>query len=226
MSSPGGGEVTSSTEVERKYDVDNAHARPDPSTVTPIGETKVHNLVATYLDTADFTLLRNKITLRRRTGGDDAGWHLKRPGGQDARTELHAPLLDEDQVPTVDEIGSDTDLEPIAIPPRLREQIADLIEDDQLHVVATLTTQRRELALLGPTGGLAGTFCDDLVRADVRSPKTGERAHNTWREWEVELAGEGDQTLLDTVEEHLLSVGGRPAGRASKLGRALEPVLD
>ena len=28
------------------------------------------------------------ITLRRRTGGSDAGWHLKLPAGPDSRTEL------------------------------------------------------------------------------------------------------------------------------------------
>ena len=34
-------------------------------------------LVAVYYDTPDLRLLRAKITLRRRTGGSDAGWHLK-----------------------------------------------------------------------------------------------------------------------------------------------------
>ncbi len=32
------------------------------------------------------------MTLRRRSGVADAGWHLKLPGGRDTRTELHAPL--------------------------------------------------------------------------------------------------------------------------------------
>jgi hypothetical protein len=38
-----------------------------------------HQLEATYLDTAELHLARAGITLRRRTGGEDAGWHLKIP---------------------------------------------------------------------------------------------------------------------------------------------------
>jgi hypothetical protein len=34
---------------------------------------------ADYYDTDDLRLIRGGITLRRRRGGDDAGWHLKLP---------------------------------------------------------------------------------------------------------------------------------------------------
>ena len=47
---------------------------------------------ATYFDTEDLDLNRHKITLRRRVGGDDEGWHLKLPVRKDTRQELHAPL--------------------------------------------------------------------------------------------------------------------------------------
>ncbi|WP_242418751.1 CYTH domain-containing protein, partial [Frankia sp. CpI1-P] len=36
-------------------------------------------LDAVYYDSDDLRLARNQITLRRRTGGHDAGWHLKLP---------------------------------------------------------------------------------------------------------------------------------------------------
>jgi hypothetical protein len=48
-------------------------------------------LAATHYDTPQLDLLPAGITLRRRTGGDDAGWHLKLPVGSD-RLELQLPL--------------------------------------------------------------------------------------------------------------------------------------
>ena len=45
-----------------------------------------------YFDTADLRLARAGITLRRRKGGSDAGWHLKLPVAADSRDELRVPL--------------------------------------------------------------------------------------------------------------------------------------
>ncbi len=49
-------------------------------------------LDATYFDTPKQDLARNNITLRRRTSGPDAGWHLKLPARSDARIEIRARL--------------------------------------------------------------------------------------------------------------------------------------
>src|SRR4051794_15087015 len=49
-------------------------------------------LSATYYDTADLRLARARLTLRRRRGGSDAGWHLKLPAGPDSRDEVRVPL--------------------------------------------------------------------------------------------------------------------------------------
>ena len=49
-------------------------------------------LEAEYYDTDDLRLIRNGITLRRRRGGSDAGWHLKLPAGTDTRREIRLPL--------------------------------------------------------------------------------------------------------------------------------------
>src|ERR1700733_12433976 len=94
-------------EIEQKFDADQDLERPDFAAVTA-GVTAaapvVHRLSATYFDTADGRLQAAKITLRRRTGGSDAGWPLKLPaggpprgppppaGGVPPRREVHEPL--------------------------------------------------------------------------------------------------------------------------------------
>ena len=64
------------------------------------GAVAVQQLDAVYFDTPDHDLAAHQITLRRRTGGTDAGWHLKLPAGPDARTEVRAPLGDDVPMPT------------------------------------------------------------------------------------------------------------------------------
>src|SRR6188768_1945409 len=87
------------TETERKYDVPADFALPPldgAGGVRELGEAETHELDATYFDTDDLRLARNKRTLRRRTGGTDAGWHLKTPAGASSRTEHRLPLTDGD----------------------------------------------------------------------------------------------------------------------------------
>jgi len=90
-------------EIERKYDVTEATPLPDLHTlpgVRRVDQPVEHLLEAVYFDTDDLTLAANHITLRRRTGGDDAGWHLKLPQSSDTRRELHEPLgVDRNRVP-------------------------------------------------------------------------------------------------------------------------------
>src|SRR6476646_3697567 len=59
--------------------------------VDRVGPTAARALEATYFDTAGLDLLSAGITLRRRTGGDDEGWHLKLPSGS-GRVEVQHPL--------------------------------------------------------------------------------------------------------------------------------------
>src|SRR4051812_29694576 len=82
-------------EVERKFDVDPGFVFPDLSLVDGVAsadDPEERQLDAVYHDTEDLRLTRARVTLRRRTGGPDAGWHLKLPAQDDARRELHAPL--------------------------------------------------------------------------------------------------------------------------------------
>ena len=86
--------METATETERKYDVPaglraaDAGGRPTGRA----GDAETHDLDATYFDTEDLRLARHKRTLRRRTGGADAGWHLKTPGEGTSRTEHRLPL--------------------------------------------------------------------------------------------------------------------------------------
>ena len=97
--------TTRHQEIERKYDV-------EPSTIFPnlvneatgftVGQPVEHHLKAVYFDTSGLDLSRRGVTLRRRTGGDDAGWHLKVPGGRDSRIEMRRPLGNNSDQPPSD----------------------------------------------------------------------------------------------------------------------------
>src|SRR4249920_2761060 len=82
-------------ETERKYEAAADFTLPDLAGlagVAAITGPRTYRLRAVYFDTADLSLAAARITLRRRTGGTDAGWHLKLPVGVDSRREVHAPL--------------------------------------------------------------------------------------------------------------------------------------
>src|SRR4051794_9435112 len=85
--------MTSSIEIESKYDVPAHFVMPLLGPLTPSnGDVTEQDLIATYFDTADLRLLRHQVTLRRRIGGSDAGWHLKLPAWKGAREEIQRPL--------------------------------------------------------------------------------------------------------------------------------------
>jgi hypothetical protein len=96
--------VQSMQETERKYEVPSSS---DTSWLPPLdgveGVTSVvgrnlEELDAVYYDTDDLRLSGCSAALRRRTGGSDAGWHLKLPLPGDSREEVQAALTD--AVPT------------------------------------------------------------------------------------------------------------------------------
>src|SRR6201999_4301177 len=87
------------TEVERKFAVVEGTVSPSfegLSSVAKVERSPLQQLDAVYFDTPDQALASHRITLRRRTGAPDAGWHLKLPSGSDARTEVRLPLGDQD----------------------------------------------------------------------------------------------------------------------------------
>src|SRR5699024_10105559 len=74
--------VSKFLEVEAKFSVSQDLPTPvltDLPGIADIGTTRSEALSAIYYDTKDLRLTRAKITLRRRTGGHDDGWHIKLP---------------------------------------------------------------------------------------------------------------------------------------------------
>jgi inorganic triphosphatase YgiF len=198
-------------EIERKFDVDTGFQRPDFAGVTP-GVTAtapvVYHLSATYFDTADGRLAASKITLRRRTGGADEGWHLKLPGGlasgegYSSRLEVQLPLA----------AGGERD-----VPAAHASRVAEVTDGLPLAPIATLATERTVVTLTGADGSLLAEIADDQVTAS-RVPATGQPLR--WREVEVEVPTESAE-LEQAVADRLFAAGARPAGHGSKLARLL-----
>lgn len=196
-------ESTRHLEVERKFDVGESTVSPSfdgLSSVVRVERSPAHHLEAVYFDTPDHDLAARRITLRRRTGGPDEGWHLKLPAGPDARTEVRKPLGEED-----------------AVPEALRDIVLAIVRDQPLRPVARICTQRTVNVLYGPDGAPMAEFCDDQVTASAE-PGGPEQA---WREWELELSDGADRELLDRLSNRLIDAGAEPAASGSKLARVL-----
>jgi CHAD domain-containing protein len=197
-------------EVERKFDVDESTVSPSfdgLALVARVQRAPSEMLDAVYFDTPGRDLAAHHITLRRRTGGSDAGWHLKLPAGPDARTEVRAPLSDHDHVPA-----------------ELHDMVLAIARDRPLAPVARITTTRTVHQLFGIGGTALAEFADDQVTAWA----DGDDAEQQWREWELELSeqaaadGHAGGELLDRLANRLLDAGAQPAGHGSKLARVLD----
>ena len=192
-------------EIERKYDVPVDAELPHLSAMdglTELGPAQDLDQTATYYDTADLRLLTARITLRRRVGGVDDGWHLKLPGaGPDERQEVRLAPGDDDS----------------SCPPELLDRVRVLVRDAEVAPVLVLRTRRRVHRLVSPSGTVLAEVCDDRVEA--RLPDRAEEPE-TWREWEVELV-DGDPDVLDQLEALLGTAGARRSSAGSKAARAL-----
>ncbi|WP_166532623.1 CYTH and CHAD domain-containing protein [Blastococcus xanthinilyticus] len=227
-------------EVEKKYTADDDVQIPsltelvlrDGSSAVdgggPVveGEPVQQELTATYFDTADLRLAAAGLTLRRRTGGDDAGWHLKVPAGGNARSEVRLPLGRAWRT----------------VPQTLRKMVRAHSRGVSLQAVAEIATDRTVRRLLDATGQVLVEVADDRVTARrISAPAEGEGkgkggdkgggkggkstadgagAAMSWREIEVELAG-GAAELLDAVDVRLREQGLSSARDSSKLARVL-----
>jgi inorganic triphosphatase YgiF len=191
-------------EIEQKFDVDAGFTRPEFGELAGVSaaEPELYHLSATYFDTAGQRLAGSKITLRRRTGGTDEGWHLKLPASAGARREIHAPLsAGERQVPA-----------------ELADRVAGVTGGEPLAPVAVLDTERTVVTLRDSAGKTVAEVADDAVTGR-RLPERGEPLR--WREVEVEVP-EAAPDLQRAAAELLFAAGARPAGHGSKLARVLE----
>ena len=194
------------TEVERKFDVVESTVTPSfegLSSVARVERSPSQHLEAVYFDTPGHDLASRHVTLRRRTGGSDAGWHLKLPAGPDTRTEVRAPLDD----------GAGG-----AVPDALRDVVLAIVRDRPLEPVARISTDRTVDLLYDPAGSAIAEFSDDKVTASA-----GDGDEQQWREWELELieGASASRDLLDRLANRLLDAGAVPSGRGSKLARVL-----
>ncbi len=199
-------------EVERKFDVGESTGSPSFAGIADVVRVErppTQELDAVYFDTPARDLASARITLRRRTGGVDAGWHLKLPAGPDARTEVRAPL------------GSD-EASREEVPTELVDVVLAIVRDRPLSPVARITTTRSVQHLHGADDEVLAEFCDDRVIASRAATSDAPEVEQRWREWELELIQpETNTELLDKLSDRLLAAGASPAGHGSKLARVL-----
>ena len=148
-------------------------------------------------------LLRSKMTLRRRTGGPDAGWHLKLPAVQGARTEVGLPLSAGD---------------PGDVPSELAGLVRGAARGRELVPVARLVNDRTVRHLHDAAGTTLIEVADDHVTATPLL--TGATKPSQWRELEAEII-KGTRDQLAATVDVLISAGASKASSASKLARAL-----
>lgn len=198
---------TQQREVERKYDIPSGAVEPDFSKLgggLSAGAPSTETLVAEYVDSPDLAILDARCVLRRRTGGDDQGWHLKRPRSGDERIELHAP------------VGA-----PRRVPPELRAEFAEILGDRPVLPLVELTTVRTTTEVFDGDS-LVALICEDAVRAKV--VRLGFHRESEWREFEVELVGDTSTRVFDEIELVLFASGLTASAHKSKMVRALEGV--
>lgn len=196
-------------EIETKYEVDAAAVVPELRAVRGVEAVRtdeLFHLSAVYFDTAALDLARRRITLRRRTGGKDDGWHLKLPEADGARTEVAVALAESSG--------------PDQVPGELTEALLVHLRGRPLSPIAIIDNDRATTYLHGDGGELLGEFVDDRVHSISLLPEGREQ---TWREWEFEIpdtaAGRSTAARVDKV---LRAAGARTPDRASKLARAID----
>ena len=193
-------------EVETKLRVHALFRLPelaDAPGVARVAPQAVRELRAVYHDTPDLALFRWGVTLRRREGGDDAGWHMKLPvegHSEGVRDELRVPLGE-------GEVGH--------VPEVLRDTVTAYVRGAELAPVVTLATHRVPYVLYDNEGLAFAELVDDTV-----SVLDGDVVVARFREIEVEALVEDAD--LSGVADMILAQGAEPS-TASKAASALGP---
>ena len=201
-------EPTRSIEIERTYDADAATPLPDWSIlpdVARIDPAQPRDLDARYFDTPGLDLARAKVAIRRRTGGHDAGWHVKSSAAE-GRHEWGWPIVDDE----------------LTVPDAVAAAVGNWASGPFVQI-ARIRNSRTAYLLRDADGGVLAEVVDDRVRASEAA--TG--VERMWREWEVELgpAAPADPawraTFFAAADALVTAAGGTVSASDSKLGRAL-----
>ncbi len=195
--------ATTHIEIEKKFDLGETEETPSFTAlaeVATVDDAVTLELEATYFDTRDLAVTAAGATVRRRTGGADAGWHLKLPTA-DGRFEVHEPL------------GRSVH----TVPRPLRLILQAITRGEALEPIVTVRTHRTVRRLLDAHEGVLAEVADDRVIAQRPGSEATPRA---WRELEIELV-DGGVDFLDAASGLLQSQDVAPSSAESKLWRAL-----
>src|SRR5215831_14863627 len=142
--------AVNANETEAKYDAPAGAGLPRLDRLPQVTATsgpEQQRLKAEYYDTGDLRLLRAGITLRQRSGGNDAEWHVKLPLGHGTRREIRRPLNGDAR----------------SVPAELASLVRAHTRGAPLRPVARMTTIRQRLILLDDAGrSLAEVAADDV----------------------------------------------------------------
>lgn len=166
-------------------------------------------LEAVYHDTADLALVRNKVSLRHRTGEGAARWTLKLP-----KADLDGESVD--GVLRRRELSVETD-DGSAAPEHLLGLVTAWVRGGEVRPVVTLRTTRHRIGLrVEATGEVVGEIDDDAVEV-IQADEVVDR----FREIEVEVTAAATPDVLPTVTAALRFAGAGEPDPTSKVGRAL-----
>lgn len=195
-------------EVEHKFRVHGLFQLPDlTGVVATVEERGIVKLEATYYDTPDLRLAREGITLRRRTGGGDEGWHLKLPVAAAAvgvRDEVQLPLA----------AGS-----PDQPPPAHTDLVRAIVRRDPVEPRATLHTERTIRLLQDRSGTALAELVDDSVQVIGPDGQVAAR----FRELELEERDAATPSLVGSIHDALTRSGAVGGEFVAKGVRALGP---
>lgn len=192
-------------ETERKYDASPQQELPNLTGLPGVvGDAVIDTvqLSALYYDTADHRLLAAGITLRRREGGDDAGWHMKIPVDGDTRSEWHAP---------------DTEGPSDEVPPSLTHLVKGVTRAHPIIPIALISTDRQRHRYYDADANLLVEVVSDVV---ISAGGGGDDTELMWREIEVEENPGGRKAAAD-VDRRLRANDFVRSAFPSKLSRAV-----
>jgi len=195
--------VSTHREIESKLRVHALFELPDLAETFTVDTGEPFTMLATYYDTPALALFRWGITLRHRSGGTDAGWHVKIPvslGDSISRDELRLPPTKDDHVPAA-----------------LADIVSPLLLGQVLQPVVTLRTERTPSTLHSIDGAMV-ELVDDTV-----SILDDENVVAVFRELEVEASDDADSCALMAQVVQLLKQAGALPGTSSKAASALGP---